>query len=107
MPHYMITVSYTPEAMSTMLKNPQDREGAFRPVVEAAGGKVKDFYFTFGADDVFAIIEAPDNTTAAALAMAVSGSGACRAVRTTVLMTAQEAQQAMGKAAGTGYKPPA
>jgi uncharacterized protein with GYD domain len=103
----MITVSYTAEAMSTMVKSPQDREAAFRPVVEAAGGKLLDFYFTFGADDVFAIIEAPDNATAGGLAMAVSAGGACKAVRTTVLMTAQEAQQAMGKAGGAGYKPPA
>jgi uncharacterized protein with GYD domain len=106
MPRYMITVSYTSEAMGGMVKNPQDRAAAFKPAVEAVGGKLEALYFAFGEDDAFAIYEAPDNTAAAALAMAVAAGGGCRAARTTVLMTPQEAQQAMAKASATGYKPP-
>jgi hypothetical protein len=61
----------------------------------------------FAFNSVFAArYDAPDNTAAAALAMTVAAGGGCRAARTTVLMTPQEAQQAMAQASATGYKPP-
>ena len=37
--------------------------------IEALGGEVECFYYSFGGDDVVAIIDLPDNMTAAGLAM--------------------------------------
>jgi hypothetical protein len=42
-----------------------------------------------------------------ALMMAVLAGGAVTSFESTVLLTAAEAIEAMKKAAGTGYKPPA
>jgi hypothetical protein len=47
----------------------------------------------------------PDNVSAAAFAMAIAGGGACKSVKTTPLMTGEEAVAAMKKAGGSGYKP--
>ena len=64
------------------------------------------FYFAFGEDDVLLIAELPDNVSAAALSMAVSAAGALKSFTTTVLMTAEEALEAMRKAGGVAYRPP-
>ena len=68
--------------------------------------KVLCFYYTFGEYDVVVIVEAPDNVTAAALAMVVASGGALKALKTTVLMTSQDGYMAMQQASGTSYSPP-
>lgn len=107
MPFYLFQASYTPEALRAMVANPQDREKAARPLVEAVGGKLHNMFFSFGADDVVALIEAPNDEAMAAGALAVGASGAFSAGRTTKLMSAAEAMGAMKTAqkAGAAYKP--
>ncbi len=107
MPHYLIQAAYTPEAWATRVKNPQSRTEAVRPIIEALGGKLADIYLAFGEYDVVGLAEMPDNASAAAFSMAVSAGGAVKAVKTTPLMTTEEAVQAMRKAGQAGYRPPA
>ena len=38
MPHYMYQASYSPEAIKTLVNNPQDRTGAAKAAIEANGG---------------------------------------------------------------------
>ena len=52
------------------------------------------------------LLEAPDNVSAAALSMLVGGSGALSRLETTVLLTMDEAQAALSKAAAASYRPP-
>ena len=108
MPLYMFQGSYTPAALKAMIKNPQDRGAAASPLIEALGGKLHNFYFCTGSDDVVAIIEAPDDGAMAAMSMAVGGSGAMSAGRTTKLFTSDEAMAAMKAAAQASgvYTPP-
>ena len=107
MPHYMTRWKYSNQQLKAMIDQPQDREAAARKMVEAHGGKLKAFYFSFGDYDGVAIIEAPDNTTAAAALMALGAAGVS-GLSTTVLLTAQEAQEAMQQAGSvqSGYTPP-
>jgi uncharacterized protein with GYD domain len=44
--------------------------------VESAGGRLEAYYFAFGPHDAVAIVELPDNVSAAALSIAASGGGA-------------------------------
>lgn len=107
MPYYLFQASYTPEALRALVANPQDREKAARPLIESVGGKLHHLFFSFGADDVVALIEAPDDQAMAAGALAVGASGAFSAGRTTKLMSAGEAMKAMGGAqkASASYTP--
>ena len=57
----------------------------------------------FGDTDVFAIADAPDNMSAAAVSLAVTTSGAVR-TKMTVLMTLEEMDQATKKS--VSYRPP-
>lgn len=107
MAKYMLQISYTPAAWAAQIKNPADRIEAIRPAVEKLGGKVEGAWYAFGEYDIVAILDMPDNTAAAAFALAAAAGGACSAVKTTPLMTVQEGITALKAAGGSGYKPPA
>lgn len=106
MPRYLIQASYNRQGISDLVQNPQNRAEAIRPVVERLGGRIISFDYALGDYDVVAIMEAPDNVSAAALAMAVGSGGALRDYKTTVLLSMEEAMEAMRKAGGADYRPP-
>jgi uncharacterized protein with GYD domain len=104
MPLYLQQVAYSREGWSALIGNPHDRIEAVRPAIEKLGGKVREAYFSFGDYDVVIITEYPNNVNAAAIAMAVAGGGACKAMHTTPLLTREEALEAVKKAKSSGYK---
>lgn len=106
MSYYLIQASYTSQAIAAMVKNPQDRTAAVRPMIEKAGGKLHGLWFTFGDTDIVAIAEMPNNVSAAAISMAIGATGAMSSYRSTPLMTSDEAVEAMQKAATVGYQSP-
>ena len=81
MPQYLARFSYSSESIRAMVDNPQDRAEAARQAIESLGGKLLGFWFAFGDCDGVFIAEAPDNTSAAAISMAVGGTGALSAPR--------------------------
>ena len=95
MAFYLVQASYTPQAVAAMIKKPQDRAAAVKPLIEQAGGKLAGLWFAFGTYDIVAIAEMPDNVSAASFAMAVGSSGAFSAYHTTPLLTTAEAVKAM------------
>jgi uncharacterized protein with GYD domain len=90
MPKYLITGSYTAEGAKGLIK-----EGgtARREVAERAaasvGATVEAYYFAFGKDDFYLIIDAPGNAAVSAFSLAVSAAGGAHA-RTVVLITPEE-----------------
>lgn len=74
-------------------------------MVTSLGGKLLGYWFAFGAFDGVALIEAPDNRTVAAIAMAIRGTGEVSRLETTVLLTMDEAQMAMRKATEATHLP--
>ncbi|HVA18333.1 MAG TPA: GYD domain-containing protein [Candidatus Dormibacteraeota bacterium] len=104
MPHYLLQIAYNEEAWRALIKNPVDRIEAVRPAVEKIGGKIREGWFAFGDYDVVCIAEMPDNISAAAIAIAFAGGGACKSVKTTPLMSTTEAVEALKKASHAGYR---
>jgi uncharacterized protein with GYD domain len=107
-PFYLYQLAYSPEAIKGMIAKPSDRAAAARQVAEATGGKLHHLFFAFGKYDVICLIEAPDDTSMAAVAMAVAAAGTVSAAATIKLMTAEEAMTAMTQAgkAMAAYRPP-
>jgi uncharacterized protein with GYD domain len=106
---YLYQISYTPDAWSKQLKNPVNRLEIVKPVIEKAGGKIVCGYYAFGPTDLFVIIEAPDNQSAAALSLAFASGGALSKCEITPLMGTEEGLGAIkqgGELVGL-YKPPA
>ena len=107
MAKYMIQVAYSPEAWAAMVRKPQNRMDAVRPVVESLGGTFEDAWIAFGKYDLVGIVDLPANADAAAFAMAVSSGGSVKAFRTTPLLSLEEGVEAMKKAGKVRYRPPA
>ena len=105
MPQYMYQAAYTAESMAAQIKEPQDRIEAVRPFFEAMGARILAGGYPLGEYDVLAIYEAPDDTTAAALAMAIGAGGATRSAQTTRLLNGAEWTESLRKAQGSQYKP--
>ena len=108
MPQYLYQIAYTPESLAAMVGEPQDRlETAARPVLEAVGGKLLGGGFAFGEYDVVILYEAPDDETAAALAVAVGAGGTIKSALTTKLLSGEQWVSALGKASevAKAYKP--
>ncbi len=104
MPKYMIAASYTQEGVKGLLKDGgSGRRAAVEQLVKSVGGSLEGIYFAFGNDDVYVIVDAPDNATAAGVSLTVTASGAVR-TRTDVLITPEEMDEAAGKS--VDYRPP-
>ena len=106
MAHFLLQVAYTSEAWANMLKNPQDRIAIVSKYVESLGGKLEGGWLSFGDYDTVAILDMPDDASAAAFSMAVAAGGACKSVKTTPLLSVQEGIEAEKKAAKVGYVAP-
>ena len=107
MAKYLIEAAYSHEGLKGLVKDGGSaRRAAVDAAAKAMGGHVDALYWGFGTDDVYAIIEAPDNVSAAALALAIGATGALAHYKTTVLLTAADVDAAAKKSAGVGYRPP-
>ena len=105
MPLYMYEAGYTGESLAAMIKSPQDRLEAVRPAFEAIGGKILAGGYPFGEYDVVVIYEAPDDTAAASIALAVAAGGATRGAKTTKLLTGPEWVASLKAAQTSVYRP--
>ena len=103
---YALQTAYAPVGWAALLKDPQNRMEAVKPVVQRLGGSVVDGWLTFGDYDVLVICQLPDNVSATALSMAISAGGAVKTVKTTPLVTFDEGLEALKKAKEAGYAPP-
>lgn len=102
---YMYQASYTAESVAAQIKEPQDRIKAVTPAIEALGAKILAGGYPFGEYDVLVVLEAPDDTTAASVALAVAAGGAVKSAKTTRLLSGQEWIESLRKAQGSQYQP--
>ena len=106
MPFYLTRFSYTPETWAKLIKNPEDRRAAATQYVEAIGGTMHGYWYAFGDHDAYALYEAPDNVSMAAMAIAISAGGALSSYQTIALLTVEETLTAMQRASSITYRPP-
>lgn len=104
MAKYLLQGFYTQEgARGIARKGGMERKTAVAKAAKSLGGKLETFYFAFGEPDALAIVDLPDGLSAAALSLAVNSSGTIHC-RTSVLLTAEEMDEAAKKV--VGYIPP-
>jgi len=77
MPTYISLVNYTQQGIEKIKDGPT-RLDAAKKVYEAFGAKLLQFYLVMGRYDTVAIGEAPDDKTAAKIALTVGSKGALR-----------------------------
>ncbi|HSR48176.1 MAG TPA: GYD domain-containing protein [Anaerolineales bacterium] len=97
MPKYLFHGSYTPEGVrGLMAEGGTKRLEAARQALGSAGGRLEAFYFSFGEEDFYIIVDLPDNVTAAAVLSVGNASDTFR-IKMTPLVTAEEVDAAMQK----------
>lgn len=106
MPLFMFTFGYTQEVWARLIRHPEKREEALGQILAEAGCKLHGLWYAFGDADGFVLVEAPDNKTAAGVALAIGSSGAFRKLETTAVMTQEELVEALQVAAGVYYVQP-
>jgi uncharacterized protein with GYD domain len=94
---YMYQASYTARSMAAQIKEPQDPVEAFKPTLEDLGANLLVAGFPFGEYDVLVVYEAPDDMTAASVAMAVAAAGEVKSGKTTRLLSGQEWLESLRK----------
>jgi uncharacterized protein with GYD domain len=98
MAKYLLTASYTAEGAKGLLKDGgTKRRVAAEQAIKSSGAKLEAFYFAFGENDAYVIIDAPDHATVVASSAAINASGAVQ-TKTTVLITPEEVDLAVKKA---------
>ncbi len=76
---YITLANYTDQGIRAIKKAPS-RVDAARELVKSFGGELKEFYLTMGAYDVVSIVEAPDDETAAKIALTLGSAGNVRTI---------------------------
>lgn len=94
---YMYQASYTAKSMAEQLKEPQDPVDAIRSALEDVGANLLVAGFPFGEYDVLVVYEAPDDVTAASVAMAVAAEGEFKSAKTTRLLSGNEWLESLRK----------
>lgn len=111
MTKYLIKMTLTTQGWAGLVEKPQNRFDAVRPVFEATGSKLLDYWFAVDKGAIYALMEAPEtaeNTSnALAMEMAVLSGGTIASVDVTRLLGAAEVVESMKKAKSLGYRPAA
>ena len=99
MPRFLIEATYTAQGVAGIKSTGGSaRRDAIVQLAKSVGGRMETFDFAFGRSDVVTICELPDNAAAAAVALAVNGSGAV-SIHTTVLVSPEEIDRAAQQSA--------
>ena len=108
MPMYLEQGRYTPEAIAAQVRNPQDRIGILRPIVEKAGGRIVAYGYLAGTAGLALIVEWPDDLTAGVSQLSVVAGGAFAEVSTVRLLSGEEWVQLLTATQGPAgeYIPP-
>jgi uncharacterized protein with GYD domain len=104
MSKYLFYGAYTPEGLRGLLaEGGSKRIEAAKQALGSVGGTLEAFYFSFGDNDFYIIVDLPDNvsTTAVTLAGNVSGTFS---IKTVVLLTPEEIDEAVKKS--VNFRPP-
>jgi uncharacterized protein with GYD domain len=105
MPQYLYQLAYTSESLAAQIKNPQDRlELVGKQLVDAVGAHIVGGGYSFGEYDISIIVDAADDVTMAAVALAIAAGGAVKAAKTTALLSGPQWVAALKKAPAVSAK---
>lgn len=105
MAKYLIKASYSAQGIKgVMAKGGSARAEAIEKLASGVGGTVEGVYFSFGSDDLYAIVDAPSHEAMAAIAGTVGQTGAVSRYETVVLLTPTQVDEAANLK--VDYSPP-
>ena len=104
MAKFLVQASYSAEGLRGLQKETAtSRRDAVAKLMKSAGATLDSLHYAFGKYDVVSIVDVPDNSTAAALTIAISAGGLVK-TQLTPLLTVEEVDAALKKS--VTYRPP-
>ena len=104
MKKYLIKGTYNADGTKGLMQEGgSGRKKAVEKMLADVGGKVESFYYAFGEDDVYVVVELPDDISAVAVGLSVNAAGLVR-VSMTVLLTPEDVDTASKKS--VSYRAP-
>jgi uncharacterized protein with GYD domain len=104
MPKYLFHGSYTPEGIRGLMEEGgSKRVEAAQQALGSVGGSLDAFYFSFGENDFYIIVDLPDHASTTAISFVGNASGTFR-IKTVVLVTPEEVDEAAKKS--VEFRPP-
>jgi uncharacterized protein with GYD domain len=95
MKKYLIKASYNSAGIKGLIEDGgSKRKSAVEKMLTEMGGRLESFYFAFGAHDVYAVAELPDDVSAAAVGLKINSSGLVE-LTTTVLLSPEDIDAAV------------
>ena len=95
---YITQDQFTQKAVEGILDKPEDRTQAVSALMEAAGGKLLDYYVTMGEYDFLIIFEGDDQQGTLAGLLTAAASGTVTDLCTVPAVTAAEAKSVYERA---------
>jgi uncharacterized protein with GYD domain len=104
MPKYLFYGKYTPEGFKGLMEEGgSKRIEAAKQSLGSVGGALEAFYFSFGENDFYILVDLPDNVTTAAVTFAGNVSGTF-SIKGVPLLTAPEMDAVVKKS--VDFRPP-
>ncbi len=95
MAKYLICGSYTEEGLKGLLKEGgTKRMEASKQAIESLGGKLEGFYFAYGDNDFYMIVDQPDSAKGIGGILIANASGTVN-LKTVVLIAPEEIDEAV------------
>lgn len=104
MPKYLLHGSYTEEGLKGLLEEGgTKRMEATKKAIASLGGKLETYYYAFGENDYFLIVDQPESANVIAGTLIANATGTVK-LKTTVLITPEEVDRAVKKT--MDWRPP-
>lgn len=104
MAKFMFQADYTSAGIAGLRnEGGTGRRDMFEKMFAEMGGTIESFYYAFGRDDLYMIVDLPDDAAAVAASMAASAAGAI-SFRAIVLVTPETVDEAARRT--VNYSPP-
>ena len=106
MAKYLIEETVGSPGFQGMLQKPEDRSEVLRPVFEAAGCKLEEYYVSLIENKTYLIVESPDLNCVSMIGANFMAGGSAASIKYIPLITWTEVVDVCKKAASLGYRPP-
>jgi hypothetical protein len=106
MAKYLIEETIASQTYAGMLRLPEDRFEALKPIFKAAGCKLEQGYSSGIENKAYMIVESPDLNSVITVGANFLASGAALAIKYIPLLTLSETADIFKEAAKLGYRPP-
>ena len=106
MAKYLIEETIGPQGFQGIMQRPEDRSEVLKPIFEAAGCKLEQFYVSLIENKAYLIVESPDLDCVSIVGTNFMAGGAAASIRYIPLMPMPEVVDMCKKAASLGYRPP-